>query len=108
MTEMDQKIRIEVVYALPEMQQVIALSVPLGANVGDAISRSGICKKHPEIDWSINKLGIYAKSAKLDTVLRDRDRVEIYRPLLADPKAVRKKRADGEKVLKKSDTEATD
>jgi putative ubiquitin-RnfH superfamily antitoxin RatB of RatAB toxin-antitoxin module len=66
-----------------------------------AIEASGLLQKHPEIDIAkTNKLGIFAKLVKADTVLRDRDRVEIYRPLIADPKEVRRKREEG-KVMKK-------
>ena len=73
-----------------------------GASVRDALEASGLLQKHPEIQPDrANKLGIYARLVKLDTEVRDRDRVEIYRPLSADPKAVRKKRADEGKVMKK-------
>ncbi len=58
-------------------------------------------EKYPEIDVRKNKFGIYAKLAKADAVLRDKDRVEIYRPLIADPKEVRKQRAAEGKVMKK-------
>ena len=57
--------------------------------------------KYPEIDLKKNKIGVFAKLAKADTVLRDRDRIEIYRPLIADPKEVRKQRAAEGKVMKK-------
>ena len=58
-------------------------------------------EKYPEIDLAANKLGIFGKLAKADTVLRDRDRIEIYRPLIADPKEVRRRRAEEGKVMKK-------
>jgi putative ubiquitin-RnfH superfamily antitoxin RatB of RatAB toxin-antitoxin module len=66
-----------------------------------AIEASGLAGKYPEIDMDKGKFGIYSKLAKLDTVLRDRDRVEIYRPLIADPKEVRKQRAAEGKAMKK-------
>jgi putative ubiquitin-RnfH superfamily antitoxin RatB of RatAB toxin-antitoxin module len=69
--------------------------------VQQAIEASGLAQKHPEIDLAKNKVGVYGKLAKLDTPLRDRDRVEIYRPLIADPKEVRRKRAEEGKVMKK-------
>lgn len=94
-------IRVEVVYALPGQQEIIPVTVPEGACVQDAIEQSGVLAKYPEIDLKKNKLGIFAKLSKPDTVLRDRDRVEIYRPLIADPKAVRKKRAEEGKAMKK-------
>jgi putative ubiquitin-RnfH superfamily antitoxin RatB of RatAB toxin-antitoxin module len=95
-------INIEVIYALPQRQELVRLLLPEGSSVRDAVEASGLLKKYPEIDIDgANKLGIYAKLAKPDATLRDRDRVEIYRPLIADPKAVRKKRADEGKVMKK-------
>lgn len=95
-------INVEVSYALPQRQELIRVSVPEGATVQEAIAASGILAKYPEIDLDkTNKVGVYAKLARLDTPLRDRDRVEIYRPLIADPKAVRKKRAEEGKVMKK-------
>lgn len=95
-------INVEVSYALPQRQELIRVSVPEGATVRDAIDASGILAKYPEIDLDKNnKVGVYAKLTRLDTALRDRDRVEIYRPLIADPKAVRKKRAEEGKVMKK-------
>lgn len=92
---------VEVAYARPDYQLVQKVDVSLGSNAEEAIRRSGILEKFPEIDLSINKIGIFSKAAKLDTVLREKDRVEIYRPLLADPKEVRKQRAAEGKVTKK-------
>lgn len=95
-------INVEVTYALPQRQELVSVRLQEGASVRDAVEASGLLQKYPEIDINgANKLGIYAKLAKPDAVLRDRDRVEIYRPLIADPKAVRKKRADEGKVMKK-------
>ena len=74
--------------------------------VGQAIEASGFLARYPEIDITKNKLGVYAKLAKPDTALRDRDRVEIYRPLIADPKEVRKQRAAEGKVMKKGGGDA--
>ncbi len=98
---MAETIQVEVVYARPERQEVSSISLPAGSTVGQAIEASGLLAKHPEIDLARNKLGIYAKLAKVDTALRDRDRVEIYRPLIADPKEVRKQRAAEGKAMKK-------
>jgi putative ubiquitin-RnfH superfamily antitoxin RatB of RatAB toxin-antitoxin module len=102
---MAESIHVEVVYAMPERQDVIGISLPAGSTVGQAIEASGLLAKHPEIDLARNKLGIYAKLAKIDTALRDRDRVEIYRPLIADPKEVRKQRAAEGKTMKKGSGE---
>lgn len=95
-------VRVEVVYALPQRQELVQLQLPSGATARQAVEASGLLQKYPDIELDgRNKLGIFAKLSKPDTVLRDRDRVEIYRPLIADPKAVRKKRADEGKVMKK-------
>jgi hypothetical protein len=94
-------INVEVIYALPERQELIHLSLPAGATLLQALEASGLPQKHPEIDPAKGKFGIFSKLAKPDTVLRDRDRVEIYRPLIADPKEVRKQRAAEGKVMKK-------
>lgn len=86
-------IRVEVAYARPEEQVVIALEVEKGTSVRDAVLRSGILERFPEIDLDASKIGIFGKLTKPDTALRPGDRVEIYRPLLADPKEVRRRRA---------------
>jgi putative ubiquitin-RnfH superfamily antitoxin RatB of RatAB toxin-antitoxin module len=96
---MAETIRVEVVYAKPERQEVASISMPAGSTAGQAIEASGLLARNPEIDLTRNKLGIYAKLAKADTPLRDHDRVEIYRPLIADPKEVRKHRATEKKVI---------
>jgi putative ubiquitin-RnfH superfamily antitoxin RatB of RatAB toxin-antitoxin module len=98
---MSDSMRIEVVYALPEKQQIFAIDLPLGATVRQAIVACGVLQKYPEIDLEKNKLGVFAKLAKPDALLRNGDRVEIYRPLIADPKEVRKQRAAEGKVMKK-------
>lgn len=104
---MSGKINIEAVYALPDEQTLFRQSVPEGATVAEAIELCGILEKYPEIDLAANKLGIFGKLAKADTLLRDKDRIEIYRPLIADPKEVRRKRADEGKTMKKGSGEAT-
>jgi hypothetical protein len=98
---MSDNINIEVVYALPGEQILLRQAVAPGVTVAGAIQASGILQKHPEIDLAVNKLGIFGKLTKADAVLRDKDRVEIYRPLIADPKEVRRKRAEEGKVMKK-------
>ncbi|MCL2162143.1 MAG: RnfH family protein [Betaproteobacteria bacterium] len=102
-------IEIEVVYALPHYQDVVMVNVPEGATVREAVEASGLLLKYPEIELGErNKLGIYNKPARPDTVLREYDRVEIYRPLIADPKAVRKQRAEEGKVMKRGGGTAQD
>lgn len=98
---MPEMLNVEVVYALPNKQEIIAQKLPAGTTVRQAIEASGLLLKYPEIDLAKNKLGIFAKLTKPDAVLRDQDRVEIYRPLIADPKEVRKQRAAEGKVMKK-------
>jgi uncharacterized protein len=98
---MNDSINIEVVYALPNEQILLRKSVQVGTTVADAIQASGVLAKHPEIDLAKNKLGIFGKLTKSDAVVRDKDRIEIYRPLIADPKEVRRKRAEEGKAMKK-------
>jgi hypothetical protein len=74
--------------------------------VSEAIEQSGILRDFPEIDLASAKVGIYSKLVKLDAVLRDKDRIEIYRPLIADPKEIRKKRAAEGKEMKREDGDA--
>ena len=94
-------LNIEVCYALPEKQLLINVKLPEGSTLQQALDASGVLVKHPEIDLKKNKFGVFAKLSKLDSILRDKDRVEIYRPLIADPKEVRKQRAAEGKVMKK-------
>ncbi len=103
---MNNKIKIEVVYALSHEQTLLTLEVPQGTTLGDAIKVSGILEKYTYIDLTNNKVGIFGKLSKLDVVLRDKDRIEIYRPLIADPKEVRRKRAEEGKAMKKGGGEA--
>ena len=98
---MSEMLNIEVVYALPQKQEIIPVKLPPGATARQAIEASGLLQKYPEIDLAKNKLGIFAKLTKPDAAVRDRDRIEIYRPLIADPKEVRKQRAAEGKIMKK-------
>ena len=102
----DNKIMIEVAYALPHEQTLLKLDVPEMSTLADAIKLSGLLEKYPEIDLEKGKFGLYGKLSKTDVVLREKDRVEIYRPLLADPKEVRRKRAEEGKVMKKGGGDA--
>jgi putative ubiquitin-RnfH superfamily antitoxin RatB of RatAB toxin-antitoxin module len=98
---MAELIQIEVTYAKPDRQDVIPVKLPEGSTIQQAIEASGLLQRNPEIDLAKAKVGIYGKLSKMDTVVRARDRVEIYRPLIADPKEVRKQRAAEGKVMKK-------
>ena len=93
-------ISVEIVYALPEQQLIITIQIPERSSIENAIQTSGILQRFPEIDLNMNKVGIFGKLAKLETSLRDMDRIEIYRPLIVDPKAVRRNRAENAKALK--------
>lgn len=106
---MSDSINVDVCYALRDRQEIVHLRLPEGCTVQRAIEASGLLQKHPEIDLvKSNKLGIFAKLVKPDAVLRDKDRVEIYRPLIADPKEVRRKRVEEGKVMKKGGGPAED
>ncbi len=96
-------INVEVAYATPEKQIIRAINVDQGTTIGAAIVRSGIMIDFPELDNDLENaaVGIFGKVAAMTTVLNDGDRVEIYRPLIADPKEVRRKRAAEGKVMKK-------
>lgn len=80
--------KIGIAYALPQRQAWFDIEVPDGATIRDAIERSGILKQFPDIDLETQKVGVYGKLSPLNTVLNDGDRVEIYRPIICDPKTV--------------------
>ncbi len=90
---MSDSINIEITYALPRKQTLLSLSVKPNTSVEQAINQSGILVLYEDIDLTTNKVGIWYKTTKLDTQLQEGDRIEIYRPLIADPKEVRKLRA---------------
>lgn len=103
----EEKITVEVAYALPNKQQIIVLEVVDGTTVYDAAQQSGITKQFPEIDLETVKMGVFGKAVTKPKQERlyAGDRIEIYRPLIADPKEVRKQRAakvKAEKAAKKS------
>ncbi|AXS81469.1 RnfH family protein [Dechloromonas sp. HYN0024] len=98
---MAEMLNVEVFYALSGKQEVVRVKLPTGATLQQALDASGLLVKHPEIDVKKNKFGIWNKLSKPEAALRDQDRVEIYRPLIADPKEVRKQRAAEGKVMKK-------
>jgi uncharacterized protein len=86
-------IRVQVCYARPDRQFLLELNVPDGTTLQAAVERSGLLGQASEIDLDKCKVGIHGKAKPLDTVLRENDRVEIYRPLIADPKESRRRRA---------------
>jgi len=87
-------LEIEVVYGTPTRQEIISCTVEPNTTLEQAILASGIVEEFPEIDLAVNKVGIWNRIAKLTDTVKDLDRIEIYRPLLADPKEVRKRRAE--------------
>jgi len=97
----EQRIQVEVAYAKEDEQALLAVEGAKGMTLREAIERSGVLKRFPEIDLDVNKVGIFGKVSSLDQPLEMGDRVEIYRPLIADPKAQRKKRAAEGKVMRK-------
>ena len=91
---------VEVAYALPDKQSLISLEVEEGTTIKEAIQASGVLDTYDQIDLTRDKVGIFSKFATLETVLREKDRIEIYRPLIADPKKVRKERAAMGKAMR--------
>lgn len=87
-------VAVEVCYARADVQAVVALNVPAGTTALDAVRRSGLARRFPELDGARNPLGVFGKRVAEDHVLQDGDRVEILRPLVADPKDARRKRAE--------------
>lgn len=87
--------KIGIAYALSRRQVWFDVELPEGATIQDAINKSGILKQFPDIDLEKQKVGIYSKVSKLDTLLTDGDRVEIYRPITCDPKTVPRKAKPG-------------
>ncbi|MCF7984604.1 MAG: RnfH family protein [Thiohalocapsa sp.] len=90
----DQQIDVEVAYARRQSQALLSVKGAAGLTVAEAIERSGILDRFPEIDLGVNKVGIFGKATTLSQPLQAGDRVEIYPPLIADPKQARKTRAD--------------
>jgi putative ubiquitin-RnfH superfamily antitoxin RatB of RatAB toxin-antitoxin module len=94
-------IAVEVAHARPQEQVILRLELPAGSTLRQAVEQSGILERFPDIDPDTMKAGIFGKLKKPDQVLQAGDRVEIYRPLIADPKQVRKQRAAAGKQMKK-------
>ncbi|EIW9934293.1 RnfH family protein [Salmonella enterica] len=91
---MPDKLVVEVAYALPEKQYLQRVTLEEGATVEEAIRASGLLELRTDIDLAKNKVGIYSRPVKLTDTVQDGDRVEIYRPLIAAPKALRRQRAE--------------
>ena len=91
------EIRVEVVYALPERQYLRTVKLEEGSTVEQAIIASGLLELRKDIDLKSNKVGVYSRPVKLADTITDGDRIEIYRPLIADPKELRRLRAEKSK-----------
>jgi len=95
LTSTARMLRVEVVYALPDRQILLTLEVEQGTTARMAVERSGILQRHPEVDLERTKLGVFGRVVSAKTPLQDGDRVEIYRPLIANPRQARRERAHG-------------
>ncbi|MFB0713565.1 RnfH family protein [Buttiauxella noackiae] len=91
---MSPEIKVEVVYALPEKQYLLKVRLAQDSTVEQAIAASGILELRTDIDLAKNKVGVFSRPVKLTDTVNDGDRVEIYRPLIADPKELRRQRAE--------------
>lgn len=100
---LQEQLTIEVVYGTPTRQEIISCIVEPNTSLEQAILASGIVDEFPEIDLSVNNVGIWNRAAKLTDIVKDLDRIEVYRPLLADPKEVRKRRAEKAKEEGRAD-----
>ncbi|WP_348698491.1 RnfH family protein [Duganella fentianensis] len=85
-------LNIEVCYASDELQFLQALQVPAGSTIAQGIALSGLAQRLPQLDLQAMQVGVYARKKTLDTPLREHDRIELYRPLIADPKQARRRR----------------
>ncbi|WP_373777501.1 RnfH family protein [Glaesserella sp.] len=92
-----QKIVVEVVYAYPQKYFLKRMELDNPLTIQNVILQSGVLQKYTEIDLRENKVGIFSRPAKLTDLVENGDRIEIYRPLLADPKEIRRKRAEEQK-----------
>ncbi len=86
--------QIGIAYAEPDQQVWIKLEIPQGSTLLEAVHRSGILSRFPQLDLEQQKVGIFGKLVKLDTPLREGDRVEIYRPITVDPTKVKRRKLD--------------
>ncbi len=100
-------ITVEIAYALPTEQVILSLEVPEDCTVEDAIKHSGILEQFSQIDLATDKVGIFGKMCKLDATMRDKDRIEIYRKLIADPKESRRQKAEMERKQAAKDKAAS-
>lgn len=88
------KVVVEVAYALPNQQSLLTITVDSNSSVEQVVMQSGILQQYPQIDLTQQKVGIWSRPVKLSDSVKDGDRIEIYRPLIADPKDLRRRRAE--------------
>ncbi|MDX1391741.1 MAG: RnfH family protein [Rheinheimera sp.] len=100
---MSEQIAVEVAYALPQRQSLLTVSVAAQSTVQQVIEQSGILQQFTDIDLNVQKVGIWSRPVKLDDRVKDGDRIEIYRPLIADPKDLRRRRAEKAKEEGRAD-----
>lgn len=93
----EQKIVVEVAYAYPDKAFLKKVYLDVPVSIQNVILQSGVLEKFTEIDLRENKVGIFSRSAKLTDLVENGDRIEIYRPLIADPKEMRRLRAEQQK-----------
>lgn len=106
---MSSQIQVEVAYALPSKQRIVKLKVPEGTTAMQAVQQSQLDTVFEELSIDADlKLGVWGKSVTADRVLEEGERVEIYRPLLVDPKEVRKARAARTKAARAESDQASD
>lgn len=103
MSHEEKLVHVEVVYALPKEQKIFKSVVTPDTCVEEIIRQSGVLSAYPEINLKANKVGVFSRQVKLDATVRDGDRIEIYRPLVADPKEIRRRRAEKAKQEGKAD-----
>lgn len=91
---MAERLRVEVAYVEPGRQFLQVLQLPAGADVAQALAAAELARQFPQLDIDQCRLGIFSRPATPATLLRDGDRIEVYRPLIANPKDVRRRRAE--------------
>ena len=100
---MSELITVEVAYALPERQSLLTITVAPQSTVQQVIEQSGILQQFPQIDLAAQKVGVWSRPVKLQDSVKAGDRIEIYRPLIADPKDLRRRRAEKAKEEGRAD-----
>ena len=90
--QVHEKLNVEVAFATPSLQVVLPVCVRNGATFREIIELSGILVQFPELDLAVNRIGVFGKLGRLDDLAVQGDRIEIYRPLVADPKEARRRR----------------